>query len=319
MTPLISIIVPCYNAAKHIQGCFASIQAQSITDYEIIFVNDGSSDETPQILDNIANLSNRIHIIHKVNGGVSSARNVALDVAKGKYITFVDIDDKLTIYCLEIMLRLMKDDEDVVFAGYKKIQRGYNFRLPTNVTREYSKIELAKELFTPTDFPYLGYPWAKLFRRSVIEIHHIRFDERIKYNEDRLFTFTFLAHSRKGIYTTEPVYEYYIHGGNAMSAIEGPGYWKFETDLDAFVEMNKIAPLFNSKIIKRHVWQGTITSYRWNMRLNRLYGSNDANTKKRLKKKLASAVPLWFRTLRQVADYYYSLRYKLNILIQSRP
>lgn len=299
----VSIIVPCYNAAKHIHTCLTSIMNQTFTDYELIFVNDGSSDETPGILDDIAGLSNRLRVLHKENGGVSSARNAALDIANGEYVTFVDVDDRLTNTGLDTMMRLMSDDKDVVFAGYTRIEDGYHFRQPEVTVREYSRLELVRELFAPTDYNYLGFPWAKLFRRSVIENHHIRFDEKITYNEDRLFIFNYLAYARGGVYTTTPVYEYYLHGGNAMAAIYGPNYWKYETDLDAFVKMNRIVPMFQSKEVERMVRCGTIASYRQNIGLNRQYGDNSSETNNRLRRKLVSAVPWKFRCRHRLGEW----------------
>lgn len=291
MTPKVSIIVPCYNAEKFIATCIEAIQAQTLEDFEIIFVNDGSDDNTAIILDAIN--SDMIKIVHKSNGGVSSARNAGLDVARGEWVTFVDADDKLMVAGLDTMLRLATNDCDAVFAGYKMYENGV-LKKPIPALREAdaTTLELARELFAPTDYHYLGFPWGKLFRRSVIEYNHIRFNEAIKYNEDRLFTFIFLSFARQGAYTTEPVYEYYLHGGNAMAAIEGPNFYKFETDLDAFVEMSKIAPRFNSREITKLLQLGTWVSFRWNRRLNRQYGGNRYSTNRRLYKKFRQVVPL---------------------------
>lgn len=292
--PSLSIIIPCYNGEKWIEPCIRSILSQSYTDFEIIIVNDGSTDNSLEILNNFAKTDKRISIIDIQNGGVSNARNIGLSQAKGQWVSFVDIDDTLPTDSLSSMIQLAEDNVDIVFAGYNKIDNRGSYCCNRLGSRRLSNIELAFELFRPTDFPYLGYPWGKLFRRSVIERHMVRFDEAIKYNEDRLFSLEFLSHARCGAYTTKPVYNYIQCDDSAMAKIEGPDFWKFETDLDAFVKMCHLVKTFRNKELERLVRICTIASCNRNITLNRKYGSNTAETNRRLQRKLRSAVPLSF-------------------------
>lgn len=319
--PQVSVIVPCYNAERWIRKCVTSLLNQQIRDIEIIVINDGSTDRSREILLKLQKEDSRLKVIDKTNGGVSSARNLGLTLASGEWISFVDIDDEIFSDGIVKMLSVAIKDSEIVFAGYttngKRINRGIDR------TAECSSEQLARELFEPSDYPYLGYPWAKLFRRSVIEQNNIRFNENIIYNEDRLFTFTYLACISRGVYTTEPVYNYIQHDDNAMSAINGPNFWKFETDLDAFVEMNKIAPAFNSPEITRLVRLGTIASYKWNRRLNKTYGNDNKARKKRLKKKLVSVVPLnliyqesFTRTIKHIKSINYRVVKRLSRLVR---
>ncbi|MDE6339933.1 MAG: glycosyltransferase [Muribaculaceae bacterium] len=307
--PIVSVIVPCYNGERWIRRCIASVLKQTIQDIEVIVVNDGSVDDTMSILAELQNLDSRVKVIDKVNGGVSSARNLGLLSAQGEWITFVDVDDEIVVDGIAKMLNLVTDDTEIVFAGYTK--NGNIMHRGGDRTILSSNLALAKELFAPTDYPYLGNPWGKLFLRSIIEKHNIRFNESIKYNEDRLFTFKYLSYVKQGIYTTEPVYEYYLHGENAMAAIHGPNYWKFETDLDAFVEMNKIAPAYHSSEIIQLVRMGTIESYQWNLNLNIKYDNNNKATNRRLKKKLLSAMPRGFLFKVYCNQKYINLKIKL--------
>lgn len=307
--PLVSVIVPCYNAERWIYKSLSAILHQSVTDIEVITVNDGSTDKTSAILKEISKEDSRLKVIDKPNGGVSSARNVGLNVARGEWITFVDIDDIIISDGIEKMTDVCSEDTDIIFAGYNV--NGEIKYSGKDKQRELSNTEFAKELFKPTDYPYLGYPWAKLFKLSVINNHGIRFDEKVFYNEDRLFTLNYLSHIHKGTYITIPVYNYIQHGDNAMSAINGPSYWKFETDLDAFVEMNKIAPRFNSSEITRLVRLGTITSYHWNRRLNKEFGNNNKATNIRLRKKLLTVVPRRFVYRMTFVRYYNRIKSKL--------
>ena len=104
--PLISIIVPCYNVERYVEQCIRSIMGQSYKNIEIITVDDGSPDNSSQILDKLANEDSRIKVIHKQNAGVSAARNSGLDVATGDYVVFVDGDDYLAPDYVDYMLQL---------------------------------------------------------------------------------------------------------------------------------------------------------------------------------------------------------------------
>lgn len=300
-SPLISIIVPCYNGKEYIEGCIRTLKNQTFVDFEVLIVNDGSNDGSDVILERMTKDDERFRILHKKNGGVSSARNLGLDKAKGQYITFVDIDDELYSDGLETMLKVINSDSDIVFAGYDSNEDSK--KTNPRLTKPLSNKALASELFQPTYFTYIGYPWAKLYKRSIIEHSNIRFDKSISYNEDRLFTLTFLSHAQKGVYTTIPVYNYIQRGAGAMAAINGPNYWKFETDLDAFVEMNEIVRSFNSPELTDLVRQGTISSYRWNKRLNMQYGNNNADTNQRLRKKLMMTLPKSYLLRWKLAEF----------------
>ena len=101
--PEFSVIVPVYKVEKYLDRCIGSILAQTFSDFELILIDDGSPDNSGQICDEYAGKENRIHVIHKENGGVSTARNAGLDIAPGKFIVFVDSDDEVASNYLEIL------------------------------------------------------------------------------------------------------------------------------------------------------------------------------------------------------------------------
>lgn len=107
---LISIIVPAYNVEKYIEKCAMSILCQTYTDIELILVDDGSNDSTPIIVDKLVSIDNRVQVIHKHNGGVSSARNKGIEVSQGQYLVFVDGDDYLAPDYIEYMLSLVRQE-----------------------------------------------------------------------------------------------------------------------------------------------------------------------------------------------------------------
>lgn len=309
----ISIIIPCYNAERFIDICLESILGQTYRNFEILLIDDGSTDRTAPICDRWALADHRIRAIHKKNGGVSSARNAGLAVAKGEWVTFVDIDDTLKSDALETLLNHATDSTDIVFAGFEIYQNGkISNKIPVLKERKISAIELAGELMSPSDYHYQGFICSKLYRRQIITDNGISFQENIKYNEDRLFTFTFLTYATEGFYTTRPVYEYKLSGDGAMASINGPGFWKFETDLDAFLIMNKLAARFKSRKLRALVYKNTYGSYCWNRRLNRTYGGDSAETTHRLKTKLRSVVPLTVLVGYRLSEYKAALIYKLK-------
>lgn len=120
--PMVSIIMPVYNVEKYIRGSIDSVLAQTYTDFELIIVDDGSPDYSPQICDEYASKNNRIRVIHKLNGGLSSARNTGVDHANGKYILFIDSDDTIEPDLLEKVVPVAeKENADVTIFGIKTV------------------------------------------------------------------------------------------------------------------------------------------------------------------------------------------------------
>ena len=115
-SPLISVIVPVYNAEGTLRQCVDSILGQGNKDFELLLVNDGSNDNSPAICDEYSQKDNRVKVFHKPNGGVSSARNLALDVAQGRWICFIDSDDYITENYFDIT---SGNSDDILIKGYK--------------------------------------------------------------------------------------------------------------------------------------------------------------------------------------------------------
>lgn len=291
----VSIIVPCYNASQFINRCIESVIAQTFSGWELIIVNDGSSDNSLNICYGYAAVDSRIKVINKRNGGVSSARNLGIQEANGYWITFLDADDTLPQNSLKIFTDFAEfegEKPDIIFCGFNVISKK---PFPIIIPKCYkaSVNSLALELFKPTDYPYQGYVWSKLYKKEIITKFDIRFDENIIFNEDRLFTFKYLSHCKIGVYSTYPVYNYYQTEGGAMSSINGPNFWKFETDLDAFVMMCKMSNEGRLNVLKDVVYYGTYVSYLKNKYLNKKFGNNKKTTNRRLRKKLLSVVPFF--------------------------
>ena len=186
---MISIIVPIYNAEKTIDRCISSILSQTYKDIELILINDGSSDNTYSICEYYAQKDSRVIFVNKPNSGVSNSRNVGLDIAQGEYVLFIDADD----YIDETYIVSFFDNSltfDMCIQGYIVESRlGSTER--AFVSNNLSMYEIIA--YTENN-NMLNSPWAKLFKRSIIEKFHLKFDENISYGEDHLFVLSFLQY-----------------------------------------------------------------------------------------------------------------------------
>jgi glycosyltransferase involved in cell wall biosynthesis len=206
--PKISVIVPIYKIEMYLHQCIDSILAQSYSNLEIILVDDGSPDNCGKICDDYAEKDNRIKVIHKENGGVSSARNAGLDIATGDYISFVDGDDYVNNNMMEILLdNIISNDTDLVICNYNNVRAG-NKIIPNKPYENmlFENIKKKKKLFI-----YYCYeaaviygPWNKLYRRELCG----RFDIEVFYGEDRLFVYDYLSRCKKISVINDALYNY---------------------------------------------------------------------------------------------------------------
>ena len=268
--PQISIIVPVYNVEKYLRQCLDSITAQTFTDWECILVDDGSKDKSGSICDEYAQKDNRFKVIHTKNGGVSSARNLGIEEAEGKWLYFCDADDSLLPKTLEILLEGEKENCQFVMAGYNKFLSDGSLKesYSGDIKRKISVDDAIKELYTPTNLSYQGYLWCKLFLTEIVKDYNIRFDEKIYFNEDRLFIMQYLCQMEDSVYyTTTPVYNYVERLSGAMASLKIGYNRKFATDFDAFIKMKEIIYGFtNNKSLRILAQKGIVQSYLINHR-----------------------------------------------------
>ena len=188
--PKISVIVPVYNVEQYLCRCIDSILAQSFPDFELLLIDDGSKDRSGEICDEYAQKNERVRVFHKENGGVSSARNLGLDNAKGEWISFVDADDWVEEDYLSNMILSIRDDIDIIVGGF--FPSGNEFPTKIMEDKRYSHLDMNFFLSKYLGDMEIGTPWAILFRSKVIVCNKLRFDEKIHFNEDSLFNQNFL-------------------------------------------------------------------------------------------------------------------------------
>lgn len=194
-TPIVSIIVPVYNVETYLHRCVDSILKQTFTSFELLLVDDGSTDGSGRICDDYASSDSRIVVIHKENGGVSSARNVALDRACGKYVCFIDSDDWIEACYLETIVRQVKG-YDILFFGFSMDSKNEDsLRLSVGEIRAKGALErdrcLLHLMHNKLGHNLMGYTWDKVFRRDLIEKNKLRFLEHVHFGEDEIFTLAY--------------------------------------------------------------------------------------------------------------------------------
>lgn len=298
MTTLkISVIVPVYKVEKYLHRCIDSILSQSFTDFELILVDDGSPDNCGKICDEYAQKDSRVHVFHKPNGGVSSARNLGIEIAKGEWVFFSDADDELGSNAFKILTSHLDKDVAYVMGGYKKYDEDGNFVYGVNRRSEkmMSKSEAITQMFRSTDYVYQGYLWNKLFKLSVIKENHLRFADGIYFNEDRLFNIQYLLNigAQKCFYTTESIYNYFVRSNSTMASLKKSYNPKFATDLTAFVRaLEVLKSSQDRKNIQLCKWDA-FESYRANLRMMRKFDVYDDVLEKRMYRELREQVSVF--------------------------
>lgn len=211
---LISIIVPAYNAESFLQRAVQSIMVQTYQNLEVLVINDGSTDNTELIVKILADKDSRVKLISKENGGVSSARNLALDHAKGKYVAFVDADDWVEPSFISQLIYMLEDNQvEFSICGIEAVSNTHTDCITGGKDGKYSRLECAKALLSSNGMA--GQPSNKLYLRSIIEANHIRFNKQIANAEDLLFQMEYVNHISNAYYRNEPLYKYAVIEGSA--------------------------------------------------------------------------------------------------------
>ena len=210
---LISVIVPVYNVRPYLEKCFDSIARQSYQNLEIILVDDGSTDGSGELCEDLSKRDGRVRVIHKKNGGLGSARNAGIDAARGAILSFVDSDDWIEPGMYETLSGIMcRENAQIIACGIKKVSEtgevSYyqdNLKERSVYTREEALLELPKNERLSNSM------CNKLFRRETIQGLHI--NEQIYY-EDNPFTPQCIARAERIAYTAEPFYCYFERTGS---------------------------------------------------------------------------------------------------------
>lgn len=215
--PKVSVIVPVYKVEEYIGQCIESILSQTFNDFELILVDDGSPDSSGAICDQYAQKDSRIQVIHKENGGVSSARNTGIENASGQWIYFVDSDDWVETTTLKLLYeQTEKVSTDLVLHGLSN-DYIYKNQIAKN---KYTIIADSdyKQIIEETDkWGLLKGPVCKLFKSSIINNGNIKFDTSLSYGEDTKFSFEYLALCNSISFIPRHLYHYCFRGEESLT------------------------------------------------------------------------------------------------------
>lgn len=322
----VSVIVPAYNAEKYIQRCINSISNQSHKSLEIIIVNDGSVDNTANIIDEMAQNDSRVQVVHKKNEGQGAARNDAIELARGKYISFVDADDWLEQNAYEILINLAdKNKTDIlVFNYYMAYFGGSNECIKefANCNIDLSKIEINEFLFDYFFKTNIGSTvWNKLYRTDFLKRNKIQMgDSRI--GEDFYFNLVSTVYAKNIYLFNQPLY-YYFQPLESVTRNYTRGITKqYINYLSMFIQvlekeekLKEFYP-FSSLIVYRAISNGVFNAFQVDGKISSIYKEiNNGMDNKYVKDVLSIALKGNFLTIIKPKSLKFSV-YILFIMLK---
>lgn len=299
---LVSMIVPIYNVELYLKRCIDSILVQTYEKIEIILVDDGSDDSCPQICDDYAVLDDRIRVIHKINGGLSDARNAGVERSKGDYICFVDSDDMIADAYVENLLKICIDYEcDISICSFLEFSQEVPCRkYHDNVLRFFEKSDILENLYNE-DFLVTVVAWNKMYRREIVEKYQY---PKGLLHEDESTTAKYLYEAKRVGMTSEILYFYYLRPGSITQSVLSSK--RMDDKLTAIRERIKF---YQEKSLKRYVSLDEL-------RLLKTISKNSCLAYEREMKDYYSKMKTEYRTLYNYADHsYWSLIDRALMLI----
>ena len=225
--PIISVIVPIYNASQFLKKCLDSILAQTYQKFELLLINDGSTDTSLAMASSYAQQDSRILIVNQANLGVSAARNKGISMAKGDYITFIDADDWIDPTYFDSLFEGTKLDDkvDLVCCGYYDYSV-YAQKLPINDFSNIDAFGVSTDAFMRALlYGTAGVPWAKLYNTAIIKQNNISFNSAIKMSEDLVFNMQYASHSKIVSIIDKNLYHYNRLNSKSLSSKLDPTYF----------------------------------------------------------------------------------------------
>lgn len=228
----VSVVIPVYRVEAYIERCINSVLNQSLKDLEIILVDDGSPDQCPEICDKYANQDNRIEVIHKENGGLASARNSGMKIARGKYLFFLDSDDWLETDGLGVLYK-KAEEYQVDFVRYRAIRTGWpemdeNAPCRVETVREleegyYDKDKIVEKVYprllatSQLSMGAIVGAWGSLYSLDFLRKNHLNFYEEVKFSEDLIFSANVVRAASSFYFIDKPGIYHYFYNPSSIS------------------------------------------------------------------------------------------------------
>ena len=229
---MVSIIIPCYNASKHVSICYSHLIKQTDEEWEAIFINDGSKDDTLEKLQSIANKDARIKVYSQTNKGAAKAREYGIKHAKGKYISFLDVDDFLSNNALKLINNIITEtNADIIVSSFNIIDGDKKYT-PRKITfKSISNIEYLKQIFTGKRGWEL---WAKVYKKGLFNTS-IKTPEHIRIGEDAAVFIQLVSRARHIVGINKPIYNY-VQNTQSASHIKTSKYAEETIEAAFFIE-----------------------------------------------------------------------------------
>lgn len=262
--PFVSVIIPVYNVENYLRRCVDSVIKQTLSDIEIILVDDGSPDSCPTICDELRRKDSRIIVIHKENGGLSSTRNAGMKIATGKYIGFVDSDDDINPKMYEKMVYIAeKYNVDFVMSDYLRIEnKERHIKKSLDIDGGYyDKSKIINDIFPnlimseSVDYGPLLSVWNCLYRKEFLQKNNLCFDEGVRWSEDNIFSAIMGYHCNSFYYMKgEALYHYYNNPGTITTSYR-EGSWKVYSTMNNHLHkfFDNVADYDFSRQLKLHL------------------------------------------------------------------
>lgn len=260
----VSVIVPVYNVEQYLEKCIEGILGQSYTNFELVLVDDGSKDASGRLCDEYSKKDSRIRVLHVKNSGAAEARNRGIDNASSPFITFIDSDDYVEPNYLKTLMSEL-DEYDLLVAEHTKCKRkelGTLVTLPIQNRISIVSSDEFGERFKQIDNGYLGQPYAKIYRKTIIDAHNIRF--RKIQSEDEIFVFDYLQYV-SSIKKIDYRGYYYIQNSNSLSQRHSTltelnwihlmvaFYYAMDKKYHFFMD-REYENIFKSRMLERYYW-----------------------------------------------------------------
>lgn len=268
---MVSVIIPIYNVCNFIEHGIQQILAQNYVDFEIILVNDGSTDCSYEKCLQMSQLDKRISVFHQENKGAGSARNLGIENAKGEYIYFFDIDDKIVPNLLEYNVHIMeKYDVEMVVFGYKNIETTYpkeaevSFPSKLLIGNESLKKVYVDEFILKVN----GFPWNKFYRKSFLDKYKLRYENQ-RIQQDEVFNMMCYQHINRMYLSSECLYTYYIYDkGNTRSRFIPDRFDIYKSVRQHFEQMKSYWNLTDNRFddyLKKRFYNGVLQCMQFNL------------------------------------------------------
>ena len=288
---IISRIVPVYKVEKYLKRCVMSLVNQTLKDMEIILVDDGSPDQSGKICDDLSKMDHRIQVIHKKNGGLSSARNAGIKIAQGKYIGFVDSDDDVELNMFECMVEAAeKYNADFLMSDYIRIINDKEKVLVSKSLEEglYEKKDVIEKIYPnlimgeTVDYGPILSVWNCIYKKKFLDKNKILFAEDVRWSEDNLFNAMVGYYAKNFVYLkNKGLYHYYQNEGTITTSYR-PGAWEVYKRMNTYMRdffINKKEYDFNRQIRLHLIYYACNT-----IGMEGVNASNFKDAKKRISK-----------------------------------